>query len=159
MAKIFHHSAVRVADIDRAIAFYEQAFDGRLLHRPVRQEGEMAVAVMGGPPGVAFAFAYVGFEDGAVELFEFVGDAVPEWGAQSVPGRLPHFALAVGDARKTVARVERAGGRHLWPEILSWGDSDVTFVADPDGNAIELLTASVDRIVEMTVELFPDAAL
>ena len=145
--------------MDRAIAFYTEAFGGKLLHKPVLQEGEGAEAIIGGPPGVAFKFAYVGFEDGSIEFFEFVGDAAPEWGGQSVPGRLPHFALQVDDARETVARVERAGGRHLWPEVLSWGDSEVTFVADPDGNAIELLTVPVGRIVEMTVEMFPDAAL
>ena len=52
-----------------------------------------------------------------------------------------------------------AGGSHLWPEVLTWGGSKVTFVADLDGNAIELLSASVERIAEMTVEMFPDAAL
>ena len=156
--RMFHHSGLPVADIDAAARFYVEAFDGRLLHKPVLQQGEAAEAVMGGPPGIGFKFVYVGFENGAVELFEFVGSA-PRWVPPAVPGRVPHFALDCDDVAETVARVEAAGGQHLWPEVLTWGDSQVTFVADLDGNAIELLSASVERIAEMTVEMFPDAAL
>lgn len=157
--RMFHHSGLRVSDIDRASRFYVEAFEGRLMHKPVLQQGETAEMVMGTAPGVGFKFVYIAFENGAVELFEFVGDPAPEWTPPSVPGRVPHFALDCDDVRATVARVEAAGGRHLWDDVQDWGASQVTFVADLDGNAIELLSAPVERIAEMTVEMFPESAV
>ena len=44
MAKrMFHHSGLWVADIDAGrLSFYVEAFDGRLLHKPVLQQGRAA---------------------------------------------------------------------------------------------------------------------
>jgi catechol 2,3-dioxygenase-like lactoylglutathione lyase family enzyme len=155
--RMFHHSGLWVSDIDRAARFYVDAFEGRLMHKPVQQDPETSQAVMGTAPGVAFKFVYIAFENGAVELFEFVGEGAPEWAPGPVPGRVPHFAMDCDDVERTVERVVAAGGDHLWDEVADWGGSKVTFVADPDGNAIELLSAPVERIAEMTVEMFPES--
>lgn len=156
MASIFHHSGVRVANLERAAQFYFDAFDAFWMHKPIEIGTEGAERVVGGPPGVNFKFAYIGFDDGALELFEFIGEVRPDW-VVPARGTIPHFGLLVEDVHATVARVERAGGTQIWSEPGDWGESSVTFVADLDDNPIELLEVPVETIVELTVGQWPEA--
>jgi predicted enzyme related to lactoylglutathione lyase len=148
---------VLVSDLDRAASFYLDAFEGRWLFKPAVNSGESAQYVYGGPPDVAFKFCYIGFRSGAVELTQFLG-AAPDWARLPTRVRMPHFALVVDDVPDTVGRVELAGGRALWPEPISWGGATVMYVADPDGNAIELFDVSLEEIVRRTIEMFPESA-
>ena len=151
-----HHTGVLVADIDRAAAFYLDALDGRWLFKPATNRGEGAQYVFGGAPDVAFTFCYIGFRTGAVELIEFL-EGAPDWARSPVRGLLPHFGVVVDDIAQTVERVERAGGRRVWPEPVSWGGATVMYVADPDGNPIELFDVPLEGIVERTLEMFPES--
>jgi len=152
-----HHTGVLVSDIERAAAFYLDAFDGHWLFKPAVNRGEGARAVFGGPPDVAFTFCYIGFRTGAIELVQFLGPS-PAFARDRQPAPLPHFALVVDDVAGALARVERAGGRRLWPQPVNWGGATVMYVADPDGNAIELFDVSLDEIVARTLEMFPESA-
>jgi glyoxylase I family protein len=152
-----HHTGLLVADIDRAAAFYIDALDAHWLFRPAVNRGESARYVMGGGPDVAFAFCYLGFRTGAVELMQFLDDP-PEWAREPRQALLPHFALVVDDVDETVERVVANGGRRLWPEPIDWGGTKVMYVADPDGNPIELFDESLEQIVARTLQLFPESA-
>jgi catechol 2,3-dioxygenase-like lactoylglutathione lyase family enzyme len=112
---------------------------------------------MGGPPGTAFRSCKVGFAEGAVELFEFVGPERPAWATEGRSARVPHFAIVVDDVEATLKRVREAGGTELWPEIVAWGDSKNMYVADPDGNVIEVKDASLEDVVATTLRLYPAA--
>ena len=68
---------------------------------------------------------------------------------------LPHFSLVVGDVAATVARVVELGGSRLWDEPVDWNGATVQYVADPDGNAIELFDCDLQAIVDRTLEMFP----
>jgi catechol 2,3-dioxygenase-like lactoylglutathione lyase family enzyme len=105
---------------------------------------------MGGPKETALRLCLIGIGDGALELFEFADGPRPAWVGRDDDARLPHLCLTVEDVRAAVDRFELAGGRRLWPEVRRWGDSDVIYVADPDGNTIEFLTASLDHLVAVT---------
>src|SRR6478735_529811 len=122
-----HHSGVLVADIDRAAAFYLDALDGHWLFKPAINRGEAAQKVFGGTPDVAFAFCYIGFRTGAVELVQFL-EGAPDYARDPEHGRLPHFALIVDDVAATTARVVDAGGHRLWEEPVSWGGATVMYV-------------------------------
>ena len=151
-----HHTGVLVSDIDRAAAFYLDALDGHWLFKPAVNRGEAARAVFGGTEDCAFAFCYIGFRSGAVELIQFL-DGAPEFARDPQRGPLPHFGVVVDDVAETTARVARAGGRRLWDEPVSWGGATVMYVADVDGNAIELFDVPLEEIVERTIEMFPES--
>ena len=136
----FHHPGLRVTDIDRSARFYLDAFDGHWLTKPFVLEGEFPEVVMGGPPGVRFKVCHIGFDEGAVELFEFLEPAHP-----------------IEDVADALERVEALGGRRLWPDINPWGDANVIYVADPDENIVELTDAPLERIVELTIAAIPEA--
>jgi catechol 2,3-dioxygenase-like lactoylglutathione lyase family enzyme len=157
MASASHHVALQVSNIERGAGFYIDVFDGRWLARPVLLEDESVATFMGGPPGTAARFCKVGFDDGAVELFEFVGDARPAWAESMDVRRLPHFAIRVDDVPDTLERVRAAGGAELWPDVTYWGAAMNMYVADPDGNVIEVIDAPIEDVVATTIRLFPEA--
>jgi catechol 2,3-dioxygenase-like lactoylglutathione lyase family enzyme len=153
----FHHPGLRVTDIDRSARFYLDAFDGHWLTKPFVLEGEFPEVVMGGPPGVRFKVCHIGFDEGAVELFEFLEPAHPIEVVHPTRGNLIHFGLQVEDVAEALERVEALGGRRLWPDINPWGDANVIYVADPDENIVELTDAPLERIVELTIAAIPEA--
>jgi lactoylglutathione lyase len=157
VARAHHHHGLLVADLERGARFYVEAFGGRRLTGPVPVEGRAAAAVMGGPPGTRFELCLIAFDEGVVELFAFGGDDLPDWVAAPSRGRLPHFGMEVDDVPAALARVEAAGGRRLWDDVGRWGEASVIYVADPDGNVIELLDAPVGTIAAEALRLFPDA--
>lgn len=147
-----------MSDLDRAAEFYLGALDGHWLFKPATNPGPGAQAVFGGGPETAFRFCYIGFESGAVELIEFTAEP-PAWAAGGAAGRLlPHFGLVVDDVEATTARIERAGGSRVWPRPAKWGSATVMYAADPDGNPFELFDVSLEGIVDLTIEMFPESA-
>ena len=157
-ANAHHHPALRVSDLERAADFYIEAFDGHWVTRPFVLEGDFAEMVFGGPPGTRYRVCHVAFDEGCVELFEFLEPVVPVRHINPWEGNFLHFGVQVDDVPDALARVEKAGGRRIWPEIAVWGDASVIYVNDLDQNVIELTDRSVARIAELTIEQFPEAA-
>jgi catechol 2,3-dioxygenase-like lactoylglutathione lyase family enzyme len=151
-----HHTGLLVQDIDRTAAFYLDALEGHWLFKVALNDDPSARNVFGGPDGVAFKFCYIGFRTGAVELVQFVGPA-PDFARDPRPAPLPHFALLVADVAATAARIVEHGGSLVWDEPVSWGGATVQYVADPDGNTIELFDTDLQGIVDRTIEMFPES--
>jgi lactoylglutathione lyase len=121
----FVHVATRTKDIDRAIAFYE-ALGLRLDHKSELTKNKATLAFMAKPGG-----------DFAIEL-------VYNWGKDDgYDGgeRFGHFAFDVGDIEAEYARLVAAGGTEVGrsPAPLQGEGHRIAFVADPDGNWIELI--------------------
>jgi len=152
-----HHVGVLVSDIERSARFYIEALDAHWLFKPAVNRGPGAQAVFGGDDQTAFAFCYLGFDSGAVELIQFLSSP-PEFARDPQRAPLPHFGLVVDDVAKSTERVEAAGGSRVWKEPVSWGGATVMYVADPDGNAIELFDVPLEGIVERTITMFPESA-
>jgi catechol 2,3-dioxygenase-like lactoylglutathione lyase family enzyme len=152
-----HHVAFRVTDIEEATRFYEDALDASIVADSVLHEGAFAEMVVGGPPGAAFIVRSIRVGEVGIELFEFVSPRHAVAPIHPSVGGVLHLALHVDDVRATVERVEAAGGRNLWPEIVVWGSASGVYVADPDHNVIELLSASFDDVAAQTIALRPEA--
>jgi len=157
-ASAHHHPALRVSDLDRAARFYLEAFEGHWVTRPFVLEGDFAEMVFAGPPGLRYRVCHVGFDEGAVELFEFLEPVVPIRPVDAWEGTALHFGIQVDDVPAALRRIEAAGGSRIWPKIARWGDASVVYVADPDGNVIEIIDRSIEQIAHLTIEAFPEAA-
>lgn len=157
MSASVHHVGLQVSDIDRAGAFYVATLGARWMVMPLTFEGPGAAQAMG-HEGVSLRLAMLGLGDAMLELFEFVGDVVPEWAQRPRDGRLPHLAVQVDDTDATLAAVEAAGGKRIWPAVDRFGKARVIYVADPDGNVIELLDRPPSDIAGALLRWFPDAA-
>jgi catechol 2,3-dioxygenase-like lactoylglutathione lyase family enzyme len=156
-ASTHHHIGLRVRDIERAAQFYIDAFNGHWMARPFTLAGEFAEVVMEGPPGVSFRVCMVGLDEGSVELFEFVEPVHPIDPVHPTRGNIIHFGIQVDDVAEALQRVEAAGGQRIWPDISPWGTANVIYVVDLDRNIIEVIDASMEEIVRLTLVDFPEA--
>jgi len=153
-----HHVAVRVADLDRSLAFYRDALDARVLARPFTLEGPDMERIFGGHPGLRVRICLLGFEEGGgLELFQFLEPAHPTAPTDQTTGAIVHFGLQVDSVRDSLARVEAAGGG-ADHDVLQWGGRDIVYCRDPDGNLFELVETPFAENVRLTLEVVPDAA-
>jgi catechol 2,3-dioxygenase-like lactoylglutathione lyase family enzyme len=155
----FHHVAVRVSDIERATRFYVEALDGVVRTSPGVREGPFAETVMGGTPGARFRVNHIDLPAGTVELFEFLEPVSATGGFRPAEAAQLHFALEVDDVAAALQKVEAAGGKRYWPEVVAiGGGGHAVYVTDPDGNVIELIDLSPDDLVAMLIENEPEMA-
>jgi lactoylglutathione lyase len=156
MSATVHHVGLQVSDVARAGAFYEAALGATWMVMPLAFEGAGAVQAMG-HEGVTLRLAMLGLGDAMLELFEFTGDVVPEWARRPNDNRLPHLAVQVEDTDAALARIEAAGGKRIWPDVDRFGRARVIYVADPDGNVVELLDKPPADIAGALLRWFPQA--
>ncbi len=153
-----HHPAFRVMDIDSAARFYIDALGGTWKRMPALMEGADAALVMA-TPGCTFKVAHIGFDEGIIELFQFM-EPVHETGQIPQPqAGIIHYAFYVDDVPQALERVERAGGKRYWPEIRDMpAGFQVVYVTDPDGNVLELIDIRIEDLVVALNGLDPDNA-
>jgi catechol 2,3-dioxygenase-like lactoylglutathione lyase family enzyme len=122
-----HHVGLPVSDLDRSIDWYREAL------------GLTLDATAGLPGHVAFMVAATG---GRLELLA-VGVQPSAWDdpIAALRAGVPHTAWTVDDLDAAHARAVEAGGRSLWtPRGTPDPGLRIAFVADPDGNLVELLS-------------------
>ena len=152
------HTAIRVANLERASAFYVAAFDAQPLTNPFILEGDFAEAMMNGPIGVRFKMRHLQCAGGVIELFEFLSPVSPTRLLHATESSLLHIGMRVNDVDAVAARVVDAGGSLIMP-VTQWGQWKLTFCTDLDGNVLEIADGSIQELVRATAESFPEARL
>jgi lactoylglutathione lyase len=120
------HTMLRVGDLERSLAFYQQVLGMTLLRRHDYPTGRFTLAFVG----------YGSEADGAViELTHNWDTSSYELGTA-----YGHIAIGVEDAAATCAEIRSRGGkvvRDAGP--MKGGTTVIAFVEDPDGYKIELI--------------------
>jgi lactoylglutathione lyase len=120
----FAHVATRTKDLDQAIAFYK-ILGLELSRMKELTQGKATLAFIE-PPERNFAIELV---------YNWGKDDAYEGGA-----RFAHFAFEVEDVDALLPRLVAAGGRVTRePFLLEGAGPKLAFVADPDGNGVELI--------------------
>lgn len=154
-----HHTALRVADLERAVRFYVDALGGRLLTSPTARGGPYIEEVFGGPPGLRVQVCLVGFDEGGVELWEFLEPARAVPRSDQTGDGIMHFAVRVADVAEALRRVEAAGGRARFPiKQVSGGRGRFVYCEDPDGHVFELIDLTLEETARAIGEAVPEAA-
>ena len=120
------HTMLRVTDLDRALAFYCNVMDMKLIRRKDYPEGR-------------FTLAFVGYGD---ERDSTVLELTHNWdtNAYDMGAAYGHIAIGVDDVYATCDRIRERGGkivREAGP--MKGGRTVIAFVEDPDGYKVELL--------------------
>ncbi|PTU30051.1 lactoylglutathione lyase [Stenotrophobium rhamnosiphilum] len=120
------HTMLRVGDMDRAIGFYNNVLDMKLLRRKDYPEGKFTLAFLG----------HQSEDDGAVL------ELTHNWGVDhyEIGTGYGHIAIEVDDAYAACERVKQRGGkvtREAGP--MKHGSTVIAFVEDPDGYKIEFI--------------------
>lgn len=124
------HTMLRVIDLDRSIAFYQNVLGMKLISRRDYPDGK-------------FTLAFLGFEervDGEQVAPEL--ELTHNWGVEKyeMGGAYGHVAVEVDDAYKACAEVKTRGGkvvREAGP--MKHGSTVIAFVEDPDGYKVEFI--------------------
>ncbi len=133
-----HHVGVTVTDLDRAVDFYTETFD--LAVAAEFDVGGEAFAEAVDVPGASAAFAHLDAGGAIVELVEYDprGESTPA-PELNRPGAI-HLGLSVDDVEEFYATLDD-DVETLSPPRTTESGTTILFVADPDGNLIEVLDA------------------
>ena len=155
---VVNHIGINVPDLDAAVAWYASVLGFEVVN-PVAEvvagEGEagMRFAQMNGPTFRKGRVAYLTTGNGVgFEMFEFLDPRTErlkdDWEFWR-PGTW-HICITTPDVEGLAATVAAHGGRHRTAVLESSPGSGfkMTFCQDPWGNAIELMSASYDRIAQ-----------
>ncbi len=120
------HTMLRVGDLEKSLAFYQDVLGMQLLRRHDYPEGRFTLAFVGYGPESQTA---------VLELTHNWDTAKYELGTA-----YGHIALAVDDAAAACDQIRQRGGkvvREAGP--MKGGTTVIAFVEDPDGYKIELI--------------------
>lgn len=118
------HIGVMVTDIDAAVLWYIETFGFTVTDRWADQESGMA-------------WAHLELDGIRVEFVQRTGLERPDQAASG----FHHLALAVADCAAAVTRVVSAGAEVVFaPSYFDRHDMDWSFVRDPFGNILELIS-------------------
>ena len=120
------HTMLRVTNLDKALDFYCNVLDMKLIRRKDYAEGR-------------FTLAFVGYGD---EMNSTVLELTHNWDTESYDqgSAYGHIAIGVDDVYATCDRVKAKGGkviREAGP--MKGGRTVIAFLEDPDGYKVELL--------------------
>ncbi len=120
------HTMLRVTNLDKALDFYCNVLDMKLIRRKDYAEGR-------------FTLAFVGYGD---EMNSTVLELTHNWDTDAYDqgSAYGHIAIGVDDVYATCDRVKAKGGkviREAGP--MKGGRTVIAFLEDPDGYKVELL--------------------
>lgn len=145
MTRAIDHVGVTVADLDRALEFWCDRLGLRLLNR-VTETGDDIAALIG-EDFVEIEIADLDAGDGRiVELIRYIRPAGRPVRARSSDPGSAHIALRVDDLDAALDRLWGSHARQISrrPVVLhdpggAWDGVACCYLADPDGNIIELV--------------------
>ncbi len=126
------HTMLRVGDLERSIAFYTQVLGMKELRRAENEQYK-------------YTLAFVGYGD---EKSDAVLELTYNWGVSEydLGDAFGHIAIEVDDVYKACDDIKALGGvvsREAGP--VKGGTTEIAFVKDPDGYAIELIQKKGDN--------------
>ena len=139
------HTALRVADVDTAVAWYRDVLGLTVLSPPYTMDGDDITRDMGDlvPAPVVVRAAIVGVEgdgDRVIEVIEYPSVAAGSPPPASVTGLgYTHVALLCDDVAATRAELEARGARFLVDGIAEVAGLKTTWLADPWENVFILV--------------------
>jgi len=139
MEAMWHHAAISVRDMDRALSFYRDLLGFEVDWERERYEGDGFAKVVGLQGAAARVVMLKGY-GARLELFKYFTPS----GQESPPKRmcdfgLPHFALTVKNIHSIYERFSKAGVEFNCPPQNLRPGVWATYMRDPEGVTIELV--------------------
>ncbi|GAB4561457.1 MAG: hypothetical protein Kow0047_08820 [Anaerolineae bacterium] len=127
----FTHVAMTVSDLSRSLAFYQGLLGFPLL-------GQLEI-----PDERGFLISYLQMGHSVLELFSFDVPTIPHaWNPDETVLGLKHIGFWVDDVQAVHDDLVERGVRIIYPPNYALGDVYTQFFADPDGNALELISGT-----------------
>lgn len=139
------HTALHVADVEAAVAWYRNVLGLTVLSPPYRMEGDAIARDMGGllPEPIVVKAAIVGAADGSdrvIEVIEYPAvEPAPAPPAAVTHLGFTHVGLLCDDVAATRAALEAKGVRFLVDGVADVAGVRTTWFADPWQNVFILV--------------------
>ena len=120
------HTMLRVVDLSKSIQFYQNVLGMKLLRQRNNEQ-------------YRYTLAFLGYGD---EASEAVIELTHNWDTNQyqLGDAYGHIAIGCDDIYKTCATITEAGGLITRaPGPVKGGTTEIAFIKDPDGYAIELI--------------------
>ena len=134
-----HHTAVSVADFDKARAFFTDVV-GMRLEAEMDRRGERELGIVVGLPGAILRWGMLELAGYRIELFKYYepeGRPVP---IRQCDHGLTHIAFQVNDSEAAYARLREAGYETFSaPQNLRGGVTRPFYAKGPEGIAVEFI--------------------
>jgi catechol 2,3-dioxygenase-like lactoylglutathione lyase family enzyme len=134
-----HHTAVSVADFDKARAFFTDVV-GMTVESEMDRRGEPELGIVVGLPGAVIRWAMLEMSGYRVELFKYYepeGRPVP---IRQCDHGLTHIAFQVNDSDQAYERLRAAGYETFSaPQSLRGGLTRPFYAVGPEGIAVEFI--------------------
>src|SRR5258708_9057348 len=145
MIRTIDHVGLNVADLDRAVEFWCGRLGLRLVSRGTETGPDIASLI--GEDSVEIEIADLDAGDGRIiELIRYMRPAGRPIRARSSDPGSSHMALRVDDLDATLERIQGSQARQIsrHPVLLhdpcgAWDAVACCYIADPDGNIVELV--------------------
>jgi lactoylglutathione lyase len=121
---------LRVADLERSINFYQNILKMQLLRRSDNEQYK-------------YTLAFLGYDEIASSP---VLELTYNWGVDTyeMGNAFGHIAIEVDDVYQACQQIKNQGGQiSREPGPVKGGSTEIAFVKDPDGYAIELIQKKV----------------
>ena len=153
-ALTFSHIGITVPDLEKAVEFYQKAFELYLIMPPTEiKQDESAIGVMCddvfGPGWGSFRIAHLSTGDRVgIELFEFPETVVEERPFEYWRQGLFHFCMQDEDLEGRVKLIESLGGKQRMEKVRPYYPGEkpyrMVYCEDPWGNIFELYSHSYE---------------
>lgn len=130
----FGHVAFRVADVERAVKWYADAFGARKVYHGEPQSGRQELMFLEFAPG-----QHIEIFTNGTERIQIPAHAI---GYQ-------HFCLVVDDIDAAIRHLATMNVHPERPVREGRSHYRIAFVADPDGNVIELMEIRPDSAIAL----------
>jgi catechol 2,3-dioxygenase-like lactoylglutathione lyase family enzyme len=145
MIRAIDHVGLTVADLDRAVEFWCGRLGLRLVSRVTETDPDIASLI--GEDSVEMEIADLDAGDGRIiELIRYIRPAGRPIRARSSDTGRSHIALRVDDLNAALERIQGSQALQIsrHPVILhepggAWDGVACCYIADPDGNIVELV--------------------
>ena len=139
MEATWHHVAISVKDLDRALKFYRDLLGFEVDWEKEHYSGEAMSKVVGLPNADAHIVMLKGY-GARVELFKYHTPAGEECGSKrQCDFGVTHFALSVKNLHQLYERLSKAGVRFNCPPQNLRPGVWATYMKDPEGVTIEMV--------------------
>jgi catechol 2,3-dioxygenase-like lactoylglutathione lyase family enzyme len=151
--KALHHVGITVADLERALDFYNGVLGLELRSEPSPVFDHPALGPAVGVPGAALRQVNLALGDGTLELLEYTAPPSP------IDAPLPqnalgaqHVAFQVEDIHASVRELS-ARGVKFFGDVNAVDEGVLAgwrwvYFADPEGNALELVEVAYEHVEE-----------
>ncbi len=144
-----HHVAISVPDLDKAVAFYRDAFGFDVVQRS-EWDRDMPLADRAvGLEETSARMAMLKAPNAYIELWQYRNPEPEDKRSRPCDLGYPHMALQVRDIEAEYRRLSDAGMEFVHDSPVDFGTSSAVYGKDPFGNIIEIYEIRDENIAQL----------